>query len=71
MEHVGKAIKNKPQFKATIRNDKTVICPQGALARYLLQRFHPHGGQEAIPHPLTQEWNNMPLFPESRNGKRV
>jgi hypothetical protein len=70
MEHVGKAVKDKPHYKVAIRSPEALMCPQGALGRYLLHRFHPQGGHEDVPHPVDQgrAWNALPLFPASNTG---
>lgn len=69
MEHVGKSIKDKPHFKAAIRNFLTILCPQGAMGRYLIHMFHPSLGGMKVPDPLSQDWNDLKLFPDSQTNR--
>lgn len=66
-QHVGKTIGNgQKAFMAFIRHKNPLMCPQGALARWLLARYHVGLGGKRVP--SVNELGSVRLFPGKATG---
>lgn len=58
---MGKTLGDGFAAKGCLRNKDPLLCPQGALARWLISRFTCEG--EPMPDPTTEEWRETMLWP--------